>query len=272
MSLNTYLIPSFFVTSACASCKNQNQRAQGSGDLINTGAPDIVALQEVWGAGTGYLERDGYCPLPRCRSWYGLTVLDTMWQYANARGGLWVAHKTSTTKLLAVRWWTFSKSNTKSRKGIVMATFDAGGGKLLVIVNTHLDPTNDNGTQDLQCTEIASFITNEVPLGCGVVLVGDFNFEPSSSQYRRLMDGSLGLGVRDSCEGCHEPTYDALTNSLVCFGESKRIDYQFFVDGTATDKHKFATLETVTPPKILRQERGSELSDHWGLLLSLRFA
>lgn len=177
----------------------------------------------------------------------------------------------------------------------------------LIVVNVHLDPTNENGAIDKQMAEIAEFIIKDIAgdaefcpssKDVGVILVGDFNVAPGSPSLRILLTAlqlrdlyaerqngvepisqnaaerafQQGPGAASLPDGSADTTYDSKTNGLAMWTTSTRIDLQFAIDGLYDDRQvKFQRIECVRAD-ILRQPRGQELSDHWPVLLGLRFA
>lgn len=180
---------------------------------------------------------------------------------------------------------------------------DADAVRNLIVCNVHLDPTNEHGVLDKQVAEIADFLCKDVAgdaLFCpatkdfAVLLVGDFNFAPDSACCR-LLKSSLKL--RDLYAGrwskpdetsvgfdagsdrvslpeeSIDATYDYRTNGLAMYANCGRIDQQFAVDGLYPGDGRsvtFARLDCIHA-EIMRQPKGSELSDHWPVYLALRF-
>lgn len=162
---NAYLIPAMSVNADNASCQQQDERAAELGRVILSSKPDVVMLQECWGAGQGSLEREltsRYDVVVFCRSWFGVTLLDSALQFATARGGLYFAHDRTSVSNAAgrnvARWRTFSVSKTRSKKGMLCVRYTRSGGDELLVFNTHLDPTNEDDVQLAQLSELGDFI------------------------------------------------------------------------------------------------------------------
>jgi endonuclease/exonuclease/phosphatase family metal-dependent hydrolase len=76
----------------------------------------------------------------------------------------------------------------------------------LLIINTHLDPTNEGHSQEIQLREVVQFIgeaLREVQSVVGslnkvaLLLCGDFNIDGKSKRHYELITNSLGNGVHD---------------------------------------------------------------------------
>lgn len=192
---NAYLIPPFTVNKDNSTCVHQDERAAALGRVIVKSSPDVVLLQETWGAGQGALEKNlvanNFSIGKYCRSWFSSTVIDSVLQYANSRGGLYFSHNTATCVNAnrasndpndALSWRSFSTSKTKSKKGMVCIkyqkkkvtdnsskssgtvivdnnnTVGASSPSTLLVFNTHLDPTNQDNVQLEQLRDLGAFI------------------------------------------------------------------------------------------------------------------
>mmetsp|Transcript_5943 Transcript_5943/g.13518 ORF Transcript_5943/g.13518 Transcript_5943/m.13518 type:complete len:303 (+) Transcript_5943:44-952(+) len=294
MTMNTYLVPAWFTKNT--SCKNQDTRAAGIGDLCVAENTDIVTLQEVWGSNTHLVQRPlenaGYFVLPGYSSW-GHTILDTVAQRLGTKGGLWGAHKPSVQVL--DQWkHQFSISETRSGKGALFVLYDASGiwgeHSRLLLTTTHLDPFSEKN-QITQIKEIAEQLKRGVPRlidqglvrqagDLAVVITGDTNIAGSDNHLYAAMLASLH-NARDlhaeasegelKCQDSH--TYDD-RNSL-CEWRGGRLDYILATDSVPA-------LQDGAPPvqlarvsgqnfRILRQPVGHELSDHWAVIGDLSF-
>jgi endonuclease/exonuclease/phosphatase family metal-dependent hydrolase len=309
--LNAYLIPAWFVKAEDALCaEDQRGRATGIGRLIADGdesgrarvldpaqlptrrdppAPyDIAALQEIWGAGMAHLEaplaaatqRGTGAPLldvlRRCRSWWGLTAVDTLLQVAQRRGGLWLAARADALCAEASVWHTFGMSDTRSGKGAVAVRYavrTAAGqptGRSLIVVNTHLDPVNDNRMIDRQLAELGAWLHDRVaadaafcpaPAATSLLVVGDFN-ETAAFVLPRLKAVNVAAADLYAASGAPEaPTYDGRRNRLVVWkGERRRIDLQLGVARVGGVEFRAIAARDA---EVLTQPAGSELSDHY---------
>jgi endonuclease/exonuclease/phosphatase family metal-dependent hydrolase len=260
---NTYLIPAMSVNADNASCQQQDERAAALGRAILASQADVVMLQECWGAGQGSLERE----LTRrfdvgvfCRSWFSVTLLDSIAQFVMARGGLYFAHdKTTVTNVTeAARgnvavWCTFKNSKTRSKKGAMCVRYkrqSMPSGADLLVFNTHLDPTNEDDVQLRQLAELADFVRqcvadNTGPVGC--VLVGDFNFRRSDPQHHQMFEimrerGVLLGDLLASSDDRNKHTYSD-RNPLVMWPTSRgRIDHIFSIDRVGDKSLSSVTL------------------------------
>ena len=257
-SMNAFLIPSLFVNADNDTCSRQTERAKGIGAWLASRIPDVVCLQEMWGS-NGWavqapLAKVGVSPIPWCGS-FGFTTLDSITQYAGGRGGLWVATRdaklpkpsphagarrgamsgddaTARWRVVGTKWHTFSFSNTKSRKGAVLvhlrlanaggtdAAAAAGGSPSLLVVNTHVDPTNANDAIRRQCGEVVSFVSEALrdatfmgaavaaPVAAGgtqgsgthhanaaLIVCGDLNADPSEKLGSAIFAEAFGLNA-----------------------------------------------------------------------------
>lgn len=173
--LNAYMIPSFMVNKDNATCQLQDERAAALGRLIAKSSYDIVQLQEMWGAGQGSMEKElagtSYTIGDYCKSMWGYTLLDSVMQYANSRGGLFFMHNNRTTaSSMTPLWASYTVSKTKSKKGMCANLYTKRNNnnnnnkveKHLLVVNTHDDPMNIGNVQIMQMAELTLFIDKSV--------------------------------------------------------------------------------------------------------------
>jgi endonuclease/exonuclease/phosphatase family metal-dependent hydrolase len=179
----------------------------------------------------------------------------------------------------------------------------------VLFVATHLDPGHSEElvlSQKAQCRDLRDFLgeciseatdvlraLDNTPSGRGdtrpdfaVVVAGDFNASPNSEVFTEL--SRLLVSPNDLyLEACQaegkqlEHTYDE-ENSLMMWLPSERIDFVLNVlrlasddkeddddvDSTETQRSYLAPV-TASGGSLLKQPRGDELSDHWGVLLDL---
>eukprot|EP00760_Papus_ankaliazontas_P028443 PhM_4_TR3714/c0_g1_i1/m.12261 len=246
-----------------------------------------------------------YIVHPYCSSWGLGTYVDTAAQYLCRRGGLWMAHKGGDTtcqiSLLSSRWYRYKATNHPVHNKCVHATrFQIGGNanRFLILLNTHLDPLDTDDVIQKQGKELKQFITDVltsddsfIPRGRGleaktsVLLVGDFNACANDTTHKvtKSLFDNLGVTSGDARDLLREglslshfssdipllpATYSGEENSLVVHKkEHYRLDWQIGIDrwcGTTlcplkVEKHSF----------VVKQPKGHEVSDHWGVMLDL---
>jgi hypothetical protein len=64
-------------------------------------------------------------------------------------------------------------------------------------------------------------------------------------------------------------TYDSVENSLVMWQQRERIDYCWAFDALGEEGIRFLPL-VAEEVQVLKQERGSEWSDHWAQVFTLK--
>jgi endonuclease/exonuclease/phosphatase family metal-dependent hydrolase len=233
-----------------------------------------------------------YVVIPWCKSW-GTAVLDSVWQIATARGGLWVAgrHATLGSQVPRAKWHTYSKSMTRSRKGAVAARYCVKGADgqtvNLIVVNTHLDPINTKGVMEHQFEELMAFLEKNV-LGASafgehefaataLLLAGDFNADPRDSLGNTMLAMAQARGTKmrdlygDWCARFSDasvPTYDIATNNLVLWDHVGRFDWLMAVDVLAGIRLRNIGVysASVHRPKLAD---GMPLSDHWPVVVDI---
>eukprot|EP01105_Mastigella_eilhardi_P024888 TRINITY_DN6593_c0_g1_i1.p1 TRINITY_DN6593_c0_g1~~TRINITY_DN6593_c0_g1_i1.p1 ORF type:complete len:327 (+),score=84.36 TRINITY_DN6593_c0_g1_i1:39-983(+) len=297
LSLNCYLLPPVAVNQQNATCTHQDERAQMIGSLVCDPSLHIhvATFQEVWGGNSAWylqamLATTGVRPLPEHVAWRSNSV-DIASRWLTSAGGLFIAHKED----MQLYWSekdVYEVSNTSSHKGASACLLDVspyvGRKLLLLVVTTHLDPTNENASQERQLQQLASFVqrcalraaatlvetlpegTTEQHLAC--VVTGDMNIEEWTPLYQRAL--SQAMQWRDLAAECAatqgqqpQPTYGL--NSLAHHAERTRIDYIFGVDRAS--ELRLARVEAVTVA-VPSQDAGQELSDHCPQIAVLRFS
>ena len=109
-------------------------------------------------------------------------------------------------------------------RGVLHAVVDAPGGELHVL-NTHLDPSGDDGYRWQEVRHLLSVADSLGDLGLTVLFGGDLNALPDT----RIVDEARARGWRDAWEDCGSGTgftYPAQD-------PARRIDYVFQGDGLA---------------------------------------
>lgn len=141
---------------------------------------------------------------------YSSSLLNVASRWWKGTGGLWLAARRTVLPMLLARRVQFKHSQTRSGKGSSYMLLDAKSvwikESYLLIINTHLDPTNEGHSQEIQLREIVQLIRealrqvrtiidslNKVAL----LLCGDFNIDANSNQQYQLITNGLANGVRD---------------------------------------------------------------------------
>ena len=187
-----------------------------------------------------------------------------------------------------------SKADERLNRNIMGVLVDVGKkwpGKFMLACNTHLisHPTNQRSeARAQQLIECRTFISSMLQLArdqhhislndCAVLLGGDFNISAVSTQYQD-MKNTFGNGMRDLFHEMFEEshlkehfTYCGESNSMVLDHEDVgRIDYLLaFDEFLVQDKVEKLLRLDCAEIKVIKQEKGKELSDHWGLEADFR--
>eukprot|EP00539_Tryblionella_compressa_P003177 CAMPEP_0178747280 /NCGR_PEP_ID=MMETSP0744-20121128/8237_1 /TAXON_ID=913974 /ORGANISM="Nitzschia punctata, Strain CCMP561" /LENGTH=291 /DNA_ID=CAMNT_0020400505 /DNA_START=246 /DNA_END=1121 /DNA_ORIENTATION=- len=247
---------------------------------------DLCFFQEVWGAGLPELLRDvtAHVTPPLRTPWLvfgnGLLAetINTAYLHIMKTGGL---YDFSTPSMICRyrKKHTFTKSRSKSRKGVEATLWDVpqwGEGKKLLVFNTHLDPWSVSNRRH-QVGEILEFFRDTLQTidersngthdwsNTGVIALGDFNIKADSAEYEETLMSNQGW--IDYFQDELGQTY-ATDNSLANYPEDcGRIDYIFGVERYGTS-HRFLPLKAVSR-SIRKEPVGEESSDHYALLLDL---
>ena len=125
-------------------------------------------------------------------------------------GGLWLGARRSMLPILRTRRVQFKHSQTRSGKGYSYMLLDANAmwtrESYLLMIDTHLDATNEGHSQEIQLRELVQFIEqalHDVQSMIGslnnvaVLLCGDFNIDGTSKRQYQLITNGLGNRVRD---------------------------------------------------------------------------
>jgi endonuclease/exonuclease/phosphatase family metal-dependent hydrolase len=251
-----------------------DERLTAAPALIETLAPDIIALQEV------YDRRDqGFLASKLSRSYpFAFTASAQLSLYGN---GLMFLSK---LPIRSGRFVPFRGGGPSARwlwePGFLLAEIGAEGAPALGFINVHLvanEPLtrlNATPTHKRRSREIRSLIA----LGRGerAILVGDFNTSPviAPEIYVALMEA----GYRDTFVAtngaCETPTWDS-TNLLNRIGvhrrePSQRIDHVFVPNSLRAKVAAEAASIVLREPCIeLHNGQRCTLSDHYGLLVTL---
>eukprot|EP01129_Flabellula_baltica_P007057 TRINITY_DN2707_c0_g1_i2.p1 TRINITY_DN2707_c0_g1~~TRINITY_DN2707_c0_g1_i2.p1 ORF type:complete len:304 (-),score=50.33 TRINITY_DN2707_c0_g1_i2:19-930(-) len=289
--LNTYLIPNIpFIKSKS---EYQTRRGRLIADHLSQSISnyDILSLQEMWGDQLGIIDdvvvQNGHSVIDVFRSWRLGGFFDSVMNYLQWTGGLYVSVINEMPILYSGRkQFTISESN--SRKGIAGVLIDTsykwGDNTHLLLINTHTDPHHIE-YQGIQVSEIHDFASGLFqsamienpqldPSRCSMLITGDFNFVPQSTNYNRLFD-EFGYSIRDlylsdNITRNEVYTYDSRNTLSDISSGGFRIDYAFAVDSIDTNDGviELAPLRC-TSIEILTQLPNEEWSDHWGLTYTL---
>ncbi|CAF3030975.1 unnamed protein product [Rotaria socialis] len=211
LSLNCYLVSDLALSAHERQfCCDKQERAQKIGKFA--AQHDVIALQEVWGDSLWPLERELIESHERAFNTYTyssslLNVASLWWK---GTGGLWLGAQRSVLPILTARRVQFKHSQTRSGKGSSYMLLDAkamwGEESYLLMIDTHLDPTNEGHSQEIQLRELVQFIgeaLREIRSVIGsfnkvaILLCGDFNIDGKFKGQHELITTGLGNGVRD---------------------------------------------------------------------------
>jgi endonuclease/exonuclease/phosphatase family metal-dependent hydrolase len=231
---------------------------------------DVVALQETFDRRTRVLDRiEGYSYLARGPKGRRLRQFNS---------GLLILSKHPIVAQHVVEFEGLcSGFDCLANKGMQHARIDVPGVGLIDVFNTHM---NAFGAEDVRLEQVdllAEFILRHSdPARRPIVMLGDYNYEPDSPSYRRMMER---LGIRD--------THVEHVNRTPGLPDLDR-------DGISSDPRRNANVPSSQPPKRIdyvftrsdgprvRVDRsrlvfdapvnGQFLSDHFGVMADLSFA
>ncbi|MFD9623506.1 sphingomyelin phosphodiesterase [Streptomyces virginiae] len=159
-------------------------------------------------------------------------------------------------------------------KGFAYAVIDVGGTRTHV-VGTHLQ-ANDSGCdageaareRARQMDSISTFLAQRsIPATEPVVIAGDFNIHPASSEYSSLLSRLHVTTPRTSPTSA--ASYDPTSNSIARYrdprGTPGRLDHVFLRADHARPPHGWTNtvLDIHTPPYRLRDRYFRDYSDHY---------
>jgi endonuclease/exonuclease/phosphatase family metal-dependent hydrolase len=156
-------------------------------DVIKKEKPDLVGLQEV---DRGVRRTEGRDEIVELA---GLTGM----QYAFAhnldyQGGQYGVAVLSRFPIRQIDHRKYQNRREAERRGMIRVEVDAGGGKMINFVTTHLDYQFDDGRL-FETEQMLKFVENvKGPL----IVVGDFNGEPSGNPYKLMLAGFEDAWVR----------------------------------------------------------------------------
>ncbi len=274
---------------------------------------DLCFLQEVWGSGfheltaatcnTNTDPRWNVTPpfdLPPWRrpflgQWLARSFL-AEWIYTFylhavlETGGLYDMARPRATKCIYRSKHTFSKSRSKSLKGVEatlwtdIVAWDCHYN--LLVFNTHLDPWIVENRK-IQVNEIEDFIRTTIDQiqktpelqtddwsKLGVLVVGDFNVKAETEEYQALFVSRswkdlVAMAKENNEEDDKQTemtTYDKDNSLVSCSEDHGRIDYVFGIE--EMDSKEFLSLRCQAV-HVVRQSNGEELSDHYPIVVQI---
>lgn len=179
-------------------------------DVIKKEKPDLVGLQEV---DRGVKRTEGRDEIVELA---GLTGM----QYAFAhnldyQGGQYGVAILSRFPIRQIDHRKYENRREAERRGMLRVEIDIGGGRILNLVNTHLDYQFDDGRL-FEAEQMLQFLAGvKGPL----IVVGDFNDEPSGNTYKLMLAGFDDAWVRSKAK--------SIGLSYPADKPVKRIDYIF---------------------------------------------
>ena len=202
-------------------------------DVIKQEKPDLVGLQEV---DRGVKRTEGRDEIVELA---GLTGM----QYAFAhnldyQGGQYGVAILSRFPIRQIDHRKYENRREAERRGMLRVEVDAGGGKIINFVTTHLDYQFDDGRL-FEAEQMLKFLENvKGPL----IVVGDFNDEPTGSTYKLMLAGFEDAWVRGRAKdaGLSYPADKPV----------KRIDYIFTRHGDNVKTKKAWVVNTLASDHI----------------------
>ena len=190
-------------------------------DVIKKEKPDLVGLQEV---DRGVKRTEGRDEIVELA---GLTGM----QYAFAhnldyQGGQYGVGILSRYPIKQIDHRKYENRREAERRGMIRVEVDVGGGKIINFVTTHLDYQFDDGRL-FETEQLLRFLRDvKGPL----IVVGDFNDEPTGSSYKLTLGGFDDAWVMSRTKN--------IGLSYPADKPVKRIDYIFTrrADGVKTKK------------------------------------
>jgi endonuclease/exonuclease/phosphatase family metal-dependent hydrolase len=248
------------------------QRQPAIIETLRRHAPDVICLQEVWGAEGG---DDQAALFGQALGYSFVSTPSPYWEgasFSNAVLSRW--------PILEVQHRRLSRADGKtSPRTALVVTIDAPQGPM-VVVCTHLDyrfdASLDRQTQVREVAGIVSDVRGDPESAFPVILAGDFNAVPDSDEIRALTGRTPPLLPNLVFQDCWElvgsgPGHtwsDANAHLTDATWPNRRLDYVFVAwprpKGLA--KPVAARLIGVEPID------GVTPSDHYGVLVELRDA
>ncbi len=179
-------------------------------DVINKEKPDLVGLQEV---DRGVKRTEGRDEIVELA---GLTGMHYAFAHnLDYQGGQYGVAVLSRFPIRHIDHRKYENRREAERRGMIRVEVDIGGGKIINFVNTHLDYQFDDGRL-FETGQLLKFLEN---MKGSLVVVGDFNDEPSGSTYKLMLAGFDDVWMRAGSKdaGLSYPADKPL----------KRIDYIF---------------------------------------------
>jgi len=309
-SLNAYLVPSWFlIPGEEKHCINLEQRALSIGKVSLD--YNIVSLQELWGPCSkclsNFMEKSHEVSGSLCT---GFDLLDTWLSWGS--GALWFAHQRDMFNVLSKSSVEYQNTNhSVHRKSFTFHLLGfkkefSNSNKKLLVITTHLDPSNDNHVITKQLVQLSNYIIDWIKEYKGetksltIILNGDFNIDSKSDTYSQFINlFGLDMKISDLYDSYikknnqeEQFTFSKLENDLVFWDYTGRIDYVFSI--TKIDISKKAMINemnqivlcssdqnnslsqivhfntpTIQNCEIMKYKKGEELSDHFGVSVTI---
>lgn len=178
-------------------------------DVINGQHPDLVGLQEV---DRGVKRTEGKDEIAELAK---LTSMNSAFAHnLDYQGGQYGVAILSRFPLGAIDHRKYENKREAERRGMIRVTVDVGG-KSVTFVTTHLDYQYDDGRL-FEAEQMLKFLQD---VSGPLIVVGDFNDEPTGDAYKLMLTRFEDAWVRSRAQG-EGLSYPA--NKPV-----KRIDYVF---------------------------------------------
>jgi endonuclease/exonuclease/phosphatase family metal-dependent hydrolase len=196
-------------------------------------SPDLIVLEEVFTK----KGKNGYASYDYPYVAHGPGALPRL-----TGSGLKILSKYPIERIATLVYRSCLKDDCLSRKGALLTLIELPDGQRLNLVATHLNARGDDTTRIDQLNQLRDFIAYYAEHDTPVLIVGDFNFNPSSGAYQYLMeqlkqvtpapisdlwatthDASDPGYTNDSINNTYAHDYNVRTNFPLT---QERIDYQ----------------------------------------------
>ncbi|MEK6625745.1 MAG: endonuclease/exonuclease/phosphatase family protein, partial [Bdellovibrionota bacterium] len=154
-----------------------------------------------------------------------------------------------------------------ANKGIMWAKINVPGIGDINVFNTHTNAGSSNKIKTSQLVEAWDFIQAHLG-GRSTVFMGDMNFAPGSElynyvQYNMNFEDSLDLYLNDHPEYSNDP--NVLYTYIIKLIYKRRLDYFWLKDIGPRSMHP------TNYKVIFNNINGTRLSDHFGIMMDLKF-
>ena len=149
-------------------------------DVIKKEKPDLVGLQEV---DRGVKRTEGRDEIVELA---GMTGMEYAFAHnLDYQGGQYGVAILSRFPIRQIDHRKYENRREAERRGMLRIEVDAGGGKIINFVNTHLDYQFVDGRL-FEAEQMLKFLEN---VKGTLIVVGDFNDEPTGSTYKLMLAG-----------------------------------------------------------------------------------